>query len=86
MATSGMAGFTILVNVQVICALARMLVAGIVSTVPERVPNEVAGFPDAAALPSTQLADVIVKLVATVSVMVTATPLVVVSIGVVIVG
>lgn len=85
-ATWGMAGLTILVNVQVIWALARMLVAGIVSTVPASVPKVPAGLPDAAALPSEQLADDILKLVATVSVMVTAVPLVVAKIGVVTVG
>lgn len=81
-----MAGLTILVNVQVIWALARMFVAGIVSTVPASVPKVPAGFPDAAALPSTQLADVIEKFVATVSVIVTAVPLALASIGVVTVG
>ena len=86
MATRGMAGLTIFVKVQVICALARILVAGIVRTVPERVPNVPPGLPDAAALPSTQLAEVIEKFVATVSVMVTAVPLALASIGVVTVG
>ena len=86
MATSGIAGLTILVNVQVIWALARTLVAGIVSTVPARVPKVPAGFPDAAALPSEQVADVIEKFVATVSVMVTAEPVVVARIGVVTAG
>lgn len=85
-ATSGMAELTMLVNVQVICALARMLVAGIVSTLPARVPNVPAGLPDAPALPSEQVADVIVKFVATVSVMVTAVPLVVARMGDVVVG
>ena len=85
-ATKGMAGLTILVKVQVICALERMLVAGMVSTLPARVPNVPAGFPDAPALPSEQLADEMVKFVATVSVMVTAVPLVVARIGVVTAG
>lgn len=86
MATKGMAGFTMLVNVQVIWALARILVAGIVRTVPASVPNVPTGLPDAAALPSEQLADVIEKFVATVSVIVTAVPVALARIGVVTVG
>ena len=85
-ATNGMAGLTMLVKVQDICALARILVAGIVSTVPASVPNVPAGLPDAAALPSEQLAELIEKLVATVSVIVTAVPVVVARIGVVTAG
>lgn len=86
MATKGMAGFTMLVNVQVIWALARILVAGIVRTVPASVPNVPTGLPDAAALPSEQLAEVIEKFVATVSVIVTAVPVALARIGVVTVG
>jgi len=85
-ATSGMAGLTILVKVQVICALARTLVAGMVSTVPASVPKVPTGLPDAAAFPSEQLAEVIEKFVATVSVMVTAVPLALARMGVVTVG
>ena len=62
-ATRGMAGLTILANVHVIWALARTLVAGMVSTLPESVPKLPPGLPEAAAFPSRQLADVIVKLV-----------------------
>ena len=77
---------TVLVKVQVICALARTLVAGIVSTVPTNVPKVPAGLPEAAALPSVQLAAVRVKLGTTGSVMVTAVPVAVARIGVVIAG
>ena len=73
-ATTGMAGFTVLVIVQLICALARIFVAGMVSTVPANVPKLPAGLPEAAAFPSVQLAAVRVKFVTTGSVMVTATP------------
>ena len=82
-ATCGMAALAVLVKVQVICALARTLVAGMVSTVPANVPKLPAGLPEAAALPSRQLAEVMVKLEATVSVMVTAVALVVARMGVV---
>jgi hypothetical protein len=75
-----------LVNRQVICALARILVAGIVSTLPDSVPNEPAGLPEAAAFASEQEAEVIVKFVAKVSVIVTAVPLVVARTGDVVVG
>ena len=85
-ATRGIAGFTILVKMQLICALARTLAAGMVSTLIARVPNDPAGFPDAAALLSVQLADVMVKFVATASVIVTAVPLALARIGVVAVG
>ncbi len=81
-----MAGFTIFVKVQTICALARTFVAGMVSIVPASVPKALAGFPELAALLSTQLAEVIVKFVATVSVMVTFAPVVVTKTGVVTVG
>ena len=80
-ATTGMAGLTVLVKAQVICALARILVVGIVSIVPAQVPKLPAGLPEAAALPSVQLAAVRVKLASTGSVMVTAVPLVVAKIG-----
>ena len=66
---------TVLVKVQVICALARTLVAGMVSTVLANVPKLPAGLPEAAALPSAQLAAVRVKLATTGSVIVTAVPI-----------
>jgi hypothetical protein len=74
MATKGIAGLTILVKVQTSWALARIAVAGIVSTLPARVPMAPVVLPDAAALLSTQLAAVIVKFVVVPSVMVTAVP------------
>ena len=86
MATVGIAGFTMLLNVQVICALARMLVAGTVNTVPASVPKAVPGLPEAAAFVSTQEAVFMVKLAATVSVMVTAVATVVAEIGAIVVG
>ena len=76
-----MAGLTVLVNVQVICALARILVAGMVSTVPTKVPKLPTGLPEAAAFASTQLAAVSVKLVTTGSVIVTAVPAALAKIG-----
>ena len=85
-ATCGIAGLTMLVNTQVICALARMLVPGIVSTLPASVPNVPEGFPEAAKFESEHEADEIVKFDATVSVMVTAVPLVVARMGDVVVG
>lgn len=85
-ATRGMAGLTILVKRQVICALARTLVAGMVRTLPASVPNVPTGFPDATAFESVQVADEMVKLVAKVSVMTTAVPLAFAAIGAVIVG
>ena len=85
-ATTGIAGLTVLVKVQVICALVRMLAAGMVSTVPASVPNVPAGLPEAAAFPSEQLADVRVKFATTGSVMVTAVPVALARIGVVTVG
>jgi len=85
-ATRGMAGLTMLVNVQVICALARTLVAGMVSVLAAKVPKVPTGFPDTAALLSEQLADVIVKFVATVSVTVTAVPVALAKIGAVMAG
>ena len=80
-ATTGMAGLTVLVIVQVICALARILMAGIVTNVPANDPNVPAGLPEAAALLSTQLAAVRVKFVTAGSVIMTAVPLVVATIG-----
>ena len=76
-----MAGLAILVKPQVICALARILAAGMVKTLPETVPNAVAGFPEAAALASVQDADTIVKFVASVSVIATAVPTAVTGMG-----
>jgi hypothetical protein len=86
MATKGIAGLTMLVNVHVIWALGRTLTAGIVSTLVTSVPKVPTGFPEAAAFPSTQFADVIVKFMATVSVRVTAVPVVMTRMGVVVVG
>jgi hypothetical protein len=77
-----MAGFTMFVKVQTICARALILVAGMVSTLPARVPNVPVGLPEAAALLSTQLAELMVKFVVVPSVIVTAVPTVVASIGV----
>lgn len=73
-ATNGIAGFTILVKIQFNLALARTLAAGMVRTLPARVPKVPAGLPDRAALLSEQFAPVMVKLVASVSVIVTAVP------------
>lgn len=80
-ATTGMAGLTVFVIVHVICALARILVAGIVSTVPAKVPKVPAGLPEATAFASEQLAAVSVKLVTTGSVIVTAVPVALAKIG-----
>ena len=85
-ATTGMAGFTVLVIVQLICALARILVAGMVSTVPANVPKLPTGLPEAAAFPSVQLAAVSVKFVTTGSVIVTATPVALARMGAATVG
>ena len=81
MATVGMAGLTMLVNVQVICAFARMLVAGTVNTLPASVPKVVPGLPEAAEFESRHEAEFMEKLAASVSVMVTAVPTVVADIG-----
>ena len=75
-----------MVKTQFSCALGFTLMAGIVRTVPTSVPIAVAGFPDAAAFASKQLAVVMVKLVATVSVIVTALPVVVTKMGGAVVG
>jgi hypothetical protein len=72
--------------VQVILAWVRMLVPGMVSTLPARVPKAVDGLPDAAKFVSVQLAAWMVKFVAAVSVIATAVPLVVADIGARIVG
>jgi hypothetical protein len=80
-ATKGMAGLTIFVNVQTSFALVRTFTAGMVSTLPASVPNVPAGFPDATALLSMQFAPVMVKFVASVSVMVTAVPVALAAIG-----
>jgi hypothetical protein len=85
-ATSGIAGLTIFVNTQFICARARTLAAGMVRTDPVNVPKLPDGFPEAAKFPSLQLADEMVKFVATVSVIVTAVPVALARIGVVTVG
>ena len=85
-ATCGMAGLTMLVNTQVICARARIFVPAMVSTFPESVPSAPAGLPEAPALASEQDADEMVKFAASVSVMVTAVPLVVARMGDVVVG
>ena len=57
-----------------------------VSTVPTNVPKVPSGLPEAAALPSVQLADERLKLGTTGSVMVTAVPVAVARIGVVTAG
>lgn len=80
-ATTGMAGLTVFVMVQLICALARIFVAGMVSTVPANVPKLPAGFPDATALASVQLAAVSVKFVTAGSLIVTAVPVAFARIG-----
>lgn len=71
--TETVAAFTlsVLVIVQVICAAARIFAAGMVSTLPARVPK-LAGLPVTAELASVQLAADAAKLVAGVSVIVTA--------------
>ena len=58
-ATVGIAGFTMLLKVQVICALLRILTAGIVRTpvANTTVPNAVPGLPEAAAFVSKQDAE-----------------------------
>ena len=66
--------------------MARMLVAGTVSTAPASVPNVPPGLPEAAEFVSTQEAEFMVKLAAVVSVTVTAVPTVVAEIGAIGVG
>jgi hypothetical protein len=85
-ATCGMAGFTMLVNTHVICARARMFVPGMVITLPESDPNVPEGLPEATEFASEHEADEIVKFAARDSVMVTAVPLVVASMGESVVG
>ena len=55
------AGFAVLMMVQVICAAGRTLAPGTVSTLPVKLPK-LAGLPVKPALASTQLADVASKL------------------------
>ena len=66
--------------------MARMLVAGTVNFVPDSVPKAVPGLPEAAAFVSRHEAEFIVKLVATVSVIVTAVPTEVTEMGAIVVG
>ena len=80
-ATVGIAGLAILLNVQVIWALARTLAAGTVKTVPANTPKVPTGFPDAAALASVHEAELIEKFAANASVIVTAVPLALTVIG-----
>ena len=81
-----MAGLAMLLNVQVICALARTFVAATVKTLPASVPNGVAGLPEAPALVSRHEAEFTVKLAASVSVITTALPTVLAGMGAGIVG
>ena len=74
-----------LLNVQTICAFVRTLVAGIVNTLPTNVPK-LAGLPETTAFVSVQEAVFTVKLVAGVSVMVTALPTVVTGTGATVAG
>jgi hypothetical protein len=69
--TATVGAFTLLVSVHVICAAARMLAAGMVTTFPASVPN-VAGLPVTVAFASVQLTDEATKPAAGVSVIVTA--------------
>lgn len=62
---------TVLVIVQVICAAAKTLAAGIVNTLPASEPK-LAGFPVIAELASVHVAAVALKFAAGVSVIVTA--------------
>ena len=66
-----LAVLTVLVKMQLICAAAKTLAAGMVSTLPASVPK-LAGFPVTAELASVQVAAVAEKLAAGVSVTVTA--------------
>ena len=81
-----MAGLTMLVNVQLIWALTRTKVNGMLSVFPARVPKVPAGFPDNAALLSVQLAETIVKFVAKVSVIFTVVPVALTGTGAVVAG
>ena len=68
---AAVAVLNVLVKVQLICAAAKILAAGMVSTLPAKVPN-VPTLPVTAELASVQVAVEAVKLVAGVSVTVTA--------------
>ena len=63
-----------------------MLVAGTVNTLPASVPKAVPGLPEAAEFVSMHEAVLMVKLAASVSVIVTAVPTVVAEIGTIVVG
>jgi hypothetical protein len=63
--------FTVLESVQRICAAATIFAAGMVTTLPAKVPK-LAGFPVTAEFVSVQLTEVAVNLVPGFSVMVTA--------------
>lgn len=80
-ATDGIAGFTVLVMVQVICAFNFTFAAGIVTNVPANAPKLPGGLPEFTALASVQLAAVNVKLVTAGSFIVTADPTVVTRTG-----
>lgn len=67
---AAVAVLNVLVKVQVICAAAKTLAAGMVSTLPVKLPK-LAGFPVTAEFASVQVALDAVKLVAGVSVTVT---------------
>ena len=68
---AAVAVLNVLVKVQVICAAANTLAAGMVSTLPARLPK-LPGLPVTAELASVHVALDAVKLVASVSVTVTA--------------
>lgn len=68
---AAVAVLNVLVKVQVICAAANTLAAGMVSTLPAKLPK-LAAFPVTAEFASVQVALDAVKLVAGVSVTVTA--------------
>jgi len=57
--TATVAGFAVLVNEQLICAAGNILAAGMVSTLPLRLPK-LAGLPVAPAFASVQVAEVAV--------------------------
>lgn len=86
MATVGMAGLAMLLKVQTMRACALTLIAGMVRTLAVRLPNAVLGLPEAAKLVSTHEAVLMVKLVAAVSVIVTAVPVVDTAMGISVVG
>lgn len=68
---AAVAVFTVLVRVQRICAAATTFAAGMVTTLPAKVPK-LAGFPVTAEFASVQLTDVAVNFVPGFSVIVTA--------------